>query len=80
MAYGIIKAMPKKDYRRNGVIFHNDSKKKYTFIGFGDGDSGSMFNKAEGIVRVTLKELEENYTSMSALHKGSQEKRRGQMW
>ena len=72
--------MPKKDYRRNGIVFHNETKKKYTFIGFGDGDSGSMFSKEEGIVRITLQELEANYTSMSASHKISKEKRRGQMW
>ena len=72
--------MPKKDYRRNGIVFHNETKKKYTFIGFSKDDSGSMFSKEEGLVRITLKELEENYTSMSASHKESQAKRRGQMW
>ena len=72
--------MPKKDYRKGVTIFHNESKKKYTFMGFGDGDSGSMYSKEEGLLRVTLAELEAGYTSMSASHKASREKRRGQMW
>lgn len=72
--------MPKKDFRKGVTVVSKETKKKYMFLGFGSDDMAEMYHKDDGLMRLTLEDLDSNYISMSASHKASREKRGGQMW
>lgn len=50
------------------------------FLGFSDNDEASLYQKDDGLVKVLLKELEENYYAMAVSQRQSRERRSGQMW